>query len=93
MICVYCDNSQDLNLIQKGKVGRLFKMGCRGICGKYKALKPANGSRYENGQKRCQTCEVFLKWNGNQCPCCKLKLRLGSRYIKLKENAVNIDRI
>lgn len=52
-------------------------MTCRGICKRYKALRPANGSgrRYSAGQKRCAMCETFIIWNEVWCPCCGSTLR------------------
>ncbi|KFM18955.1 hypothetical protein SCCGRSA3_00847 [Marine Group I thaumarchaeote SCGC RSA3] len=68
-------------------------MTCNGICNTYKANKPKEGGRYENGQKRCQTCEIFVYHDGLYCPCCKTQLRQSSRYIKLKEKAVPLIRL
>jgi hypothetical protein len=50
-------------------------MCCKGTCDRYIAKKPSSGGRYENGQKRCQVCEVFITWKGLWCPCCHYKLR------------------
>jgi predicted amidophosphoribosyltransferase len=46
-----------------------------GICKKYKGKKPFRQSHYEIGHKRCSTCDLFVKWNGNNCPCCGMQLR------------------
>lgn len=56
-------------------------MSCIGICIRYKALRPNvnNGSRYIVGQKRCQICDIFLNYDGLQCPCCHYRLRLKPR--------------
>jgi len=55
-------------------------MTCKGICVKYKVEKPRSHSgRYETGQKRCTTCEIFVKWDGNNCPCCNFTLRTKPR--------------
>ena len=63
-------------------------MACKGICSKYQAIKPcrkgeggnANGnSRYAMGQKRCQICDLFIKFEGVLCPCCNSKLRSRPR--------------
>jgi hypothetical protein len=44
-------------------------MTCKGICIRQKASRPAsNGDRYSTGQKRCQVCEIFLKWEGCGVP-------------------------
>jgi hypothetical protein len=39
---------------------------------------------YATGQKRCQICEIFIKWDGLSCPCCGYKLRNGPRSFKFK---------
>ena len=36
------------------------------------------------GQKRCQICETFLKWDGIWCPCCGYRLRTRPRNMKYK---------
>lgn len=50
-------------------------MGCSGICKRYKATKQSQQSHYEVGHKRCSVCELFVKWEGNNCPCCGMQLR------------------
>ena len=40
--------------------------------------------RYEIGQKRCQICEIFIKWDGLWCPCCGYRLRTKPRNLKYK---------
>ena len=45
-------------------------MACKGTCIRHKVL-----GRYNSGHKRCQQCEIFIKWNGPCCPCCGYKLR------------------
>jgi hypothetical protein len=59
-------------------------MVCKRICVRHKALKPVGIGRYSTGQKRCQICETFLKWDGLTCQCCGYKLRTGPRNLKLK---------
>ena len=56
-------------------------MPCNGICHRYKVAKPHNemGGRYDNGQKRCHECDVFINWDGSRCPCCGKLLRLKPR--------------
>ena len=49
-------------------------MPCKGICIRHKAL-----GRYNSEHKRCQQCEIFIKWNGLRCPCCGYKLRTRPR--------------
>jgi len=60
---------------------------CRGICSRHKANTTGedNNTRYADGQKRCQSCNIFMRWNfGNNCPCCGCKLRTKPRQKKLK---------
>jgi len=45
-------------------------MTCKDICYRYKATKNLRSSYYAEGNKRCQICEIFLKWRGRNCPCC-----------------------
>lgn len=59
-------------------------MACKGICHRYKAKKPVGIGRYASGQQRCQACEIFVNWNGNNCPCCNSNLRGKPRNIKYK---------
>lgn len=60
-------------------------MHCNEICIKYKAKSNSpEGGRYEQGQKRCHECEIFIKWEGLWCPCCGHLLRTKSRGTKLK---------
>jgi len=61
-------------------------MVCKGICVRHKALKPKSPGigRYSTGQKRCQGCELFLRWDGFWCPCCGYRLRTGPRNTKFK---------
>lgn len=62
-------------------------MVCKGICKRYKAIKPSSGSRYGNGQKRCQVCEIFLEVTDRLfCPCCGYRLRTKPRNSKHKES-------
>ncbi|MFZ0512833.1 MAG: hypothetical protein WAM14_14595 [Candidatus Nitrosopolaris sp.] len=61
-------------------------MVCKGICVRHKAMKPCGPTtgRYSTGQKRCQVCEIFLKWDGFWCPCCGYRLRTRPRNSKFK---------
>jgi hypothetical protein len=59
-------------------------MVCKGICIRHKAHKPVGSGRYATGNKRCQICEIFIKWDGLSCPCCGYKLRIGPRNMKFK---------
>lgn len=68
-------------------------MKCNDICQNYKAKKPKQGGRYEDGQKRCNSCNIYIKYDGLFCPCCNLRLRMSSRYTKFKEKFVTVSRI
>lgn len=59
-------------------------MTCKDICIRHKAQKPVGSGRYAIGQKRCQICEIFLKWDGLWCPCCGYRLRTKPRNLKYK---------
>lgn len=67
---------------------------CKGICKQYKAKRPKDGSRYANGQVRCQICEIYMTKDGckdkqgNQattdtddlfCKCCNYRVRSKPR--------------
>lgn len=59
-------------------------MTCKGICVRHRASKPTGAGRYSTGQKRCQICEIFIKWDGLWCPCCGYRLRSKPRNLKYK---------
>ncbi|MFL6507968.1 MAG: hypothetical protein ACJ704_08530 [Nitrososphaeraceae archaeon] len=59
-------------------------MVCKGICIRHKASGPISYGRYAIGQKRCQICEIFIKWDGIYCPCCGCRLRIRPRLFKDK---------
>jgi len=40
---------------------------------------PLMQSRYAAGQKRCSICEIFIIWDGANCPCCGMNLRTNPR--------------
>lgn len=54
-------------------------MTCKGICLRHRAQKPVGSGRYACGQKRCQGCEIFIKWDMIWCPCCGYRLRTRPR--------------
>ncbi len=59
-------------------------MTCKGTCIRFKAQKPVGTGRYARGQKRCQICGIYLKWEGVWCPCCGYRLRTKPRNLKYK---------
>jgi len=65
-------------------------MGCKEICLRYKARGSISKGRYNNGQKRCQVCDLFIVWSGLWCPCCGYKLRSKPRN---KEYKTRLKRI
>jgi hypothetical protein len=65
-------------------LGNINTMTCKGICVRHKAQKPVGSGRYASGQKRCQICEIFIKWDGLWCPCCGYRLRTKPRNLKYK---------
>ena len=61
-------------------------MTCKGICIRHRAQRPASYfGRYATGQKRCQVCSIFMKWDGAWCPCCGCRVRTRSRNSKFKQ--------
>lgn len=54
---------------------------CNGYCLKFQYRK-TRGRRidYALGDKRCNHCEVYLKYDGIFCPCCGIRLRYTSRW-------------
>ncbi len=57
---------------------------------RHRALKPNGRGRYVDGQKRCQVCEVFLRWENLWCPCCGYRLRTRPRNVKYKSKLIAI---
>ena len=59
-------------------------MSCKGICIRHKSFSLPSKFRYLNGQKRCQMCQFFIKWQGFWCPYCGFRLRAKPRNSKDK---------
>ena len=59
-------------------------MHCKEICFRYivKSIVPKEIGPYGFGLKRCSSCEIYLDWNGNHCPCCGHFLRKKPRNAK-----------
>jgi len=78
-ICVLCGGIFSIYAMTKQKnscpkcKGLLvpWEMACRGICERYRS----ESQRYNQGIKRCTSCETFLEYEGIQCPCCRTQLR------------------
>jgi hypothetical protein len=61
-------------------------MTCKGICIRHRAEKPlGHFGRYAAGQKRCQICAIYMRWDGIWCPCCGCRVRTRSRNSKFKQ--------
>jgi len=58
---------------------------CRGICNRFSAPNHVNGGLYSTGHKRCNTCEIYLKTEELECPCCNNQLRNRPRNSRYKE--------
>jgi rRNA maturation endonuclease Nob1 len=68
-------------------------MHCNGSCKDYKAeANILEGGRYEQGQKRCHECELFIEWEGLWCPCCGHLLRTKPRATKPKRRRMLMNR-
>jgi len=58
---------------------------CKGVCQRYKPEKRKKGRlRYLVGNKRCNVCEAWIKWDGRRCPCCSNVLRITPRMTKYR---------
>jgi uncharacterized Zn finger protein (UPF0148 family) len=64
--------------------------GCNKICLQYKAERLSHGGRYESGQKRCNSCGLYIFWDGLFCPCCGYRLRLSPRNSKHKQKFLKL---
>ena len=73
---------------------------CKGICKKFIVKKPPGKGRYDSGQGRCQTCDVWVDHKcarlkdgspategsiGGWCICCNFRIRLRPRNRIAKE--------
>ena len=82
----------------------LKKRICMGICIQYKVKKPTGIGRYESGQARCQTCDIWIDHNGCilknrqsatidsvgwRCKCCNYRVRQKPRNLVYKEKLRN----
>jgi len=44
---------------------------CKNICHIFQSQRTSMKIKYQNGQKRCSLCGIFMKYGGIRCPCCK----------------------
>src|SRR6476620_8553143 len=42
-------------------------------------VRATNKMQYDTGQRQCQMCDIFIKWDGIWCPCCGYRLRTKFR--------------
>jgi uncharacterized paraquat-inducible protein A len=57
----------------------MMGFSCKGVCDGFKGEKISNGSKYDQGQKRCSLCSIFLMVQSVRCPCCGAVLRTNPR--------------
>lgn len=57
-------------------------MPCKSKCVEFKATVGWGQSHYDLQHKRCQICEIFMKWDGLWCPCCGYRLRSARHHKK-----------
>ena len=50
-------------------------MNCKGHCKRFESKKGGKYSLYAQNFKRCSECDIYIKYDGNRCPCCKYPLR------------------
>lgn len=68
-------------------------LNCKGLCKtKYKESMGEFSLKY-NGQKRCGICDVYLKWSGIKCPCCKSVLHVRPRHSRAKTKYYENDNV
>jgi hypothetical protein len=59
---------------------------CKGICVRHKSKNPIPRHTYIQGDKRCQECQIYIKWNSHWCPCCGCRLRTKPRQPRGKKS-------
>lgn len=79
---------------------------CAGTCGKFRVSRPLGGGRYQAGQGRCQTCDIWLDHRGAHtkdgepasadsegwfCNCCNYRIRRNPRNIEYKAKMRSSD--
>jgi len=57
---------------------------CSGVCKRYKYNRKHDEKWYVTGVKRCNFCNIFMKINNRECPCCKTTLRTQGRGSDVK---------
>jgi hypothetical protein len=62
------------------------RLPCSGRC--IRVFEGQKRGTYLDGDKRCDHCEIFLKVEGNRCPCCDWRLRCSPRKRSCKQHFV-----
>jgi hypothetical protein len=52
-----------------------IKLSCKGHCNRFESKKGGKYSLYAQNFKRCSECDIYIKYDGNRCPCCNYPLR------------------
>ncbi len=65
---------------------------CNGICQIYQALKIRQQARYEMWQKRCNSCEIFIYWDGLYGPVVIIDYELLHVLQSTRKNTCNPNR-
>ena len=61
---------------------------CKSKCELFKSIHP-HGMRYEDGEKRCTICQIYVRIEMIRCPCCGSVLRTKKRDKQNTEKFVN----
>lgn len=59
---------------------------CKGVCERLEIKIKGQTMKYENNQKRCPVCEVFMICLDVRCPCCSCILRVTPRTNKYRKS-------
>ena len=57
---------------------------CKGVCHRHHAHSPGIFHRYSQNTKRCTVCSIYIKWEGQRCPCCSNLLKTRPRKTEFK---------
>ena len=99
-LLVHTQNSH-FHIVQRRIYYMEEKRTCTGICKNYQVKKPpGKQGRYESGQGRCQTCDIWISYRGAHkkdgepaedgsmgwfCNCCNMRVRQKPRNKVYKE--------
>ena len=97
--CQNCESARYTSIVKMSEK-EIQKRICKGICKKFRATKPTTGGRYDSGQGRCQTCDIWIDYKGARlkdgspatedsvgwwCICCNFRIRQKPRNRFYKE--------